>query len=91
MNGTDRRIVVEFTDGRRFDNLVARITGKPEDEVLADLGRGIQLMRDRGFKPTGTRTFQAWSPEGWVRMGEEEVHRQPARIAGFAPKSAFLR
>ena len=87
----DKRIVIEFTNGRGFDNLVVATSGRPEDEVLAEIQRANTLMEGRGFKMTGTRTFQEWTPYGWVRMSEEQVHEQPARIVGgFRTRSAFL-
>jgi len=88
----DKRIIIEFTDGRSFENLVNQITGLPEDEVLAAIERGINLMKERGFYLTGTRTFQEWTPMGWIRMAEAELHTVPASItAGFRTHAAYLR
>jgi len=88
----DKRIVIEFTNGRTFDNLVTKITGRPDDEVLAEIDRSISLMAARGFKPTGIRTFQRWSWLGWVRMTEKEVHEQgPKTVAGFRTSAAYIR
>lgn len=88
----DKRIVIEFTNGRSFDNLVVQITNRPEDEVLAGIDRASSLMKERGFYMTGTRTFQEWTPLGWVRMTEAELHQQsPKIVGGFRTAAAFLR
>jgi len=88
----DKRIIIEFTNGRTFDNLVVQYANRPEDEVLAELDRSIQLMAGRSFHPTGIRTFQEWTPLGWVRMTEEELHQQnPKYVGGFRTSSAFIR
>lgn len=86
------RIIIEFSDGRSLDNLVIRTDDRPEIEVLADVDRAMRLMAERGFRPTGTRTFQTWGLFGWRRMAESELHqRGPRYEGGFRTSAVHLR